>query len=141
MPGHAAYVGGDGHAVIIQYHDQGLPTGAGVIQALIGQAAGQSAVTHQRKDAVVLSQQGSGAGHTKGYGDGIGGVAGNERVVAALVRLGEAGKAIKLTKGREQISSVGEQLMHVGLVAYIKNQTVFGRVENPVDCNSQFNHA
>ena len=40
-------------------------TGAGVIQALIGQSAGRGAVANQGQNAVFLMLQGSRPGHTQ----------------------------------------------------------------------------
>ena len=45
MDRHAPYIGVNGHAVVVEDHNQGLPGGPGVVESLIGQAAGHGSVT------------------------------------------------------------------------------------------------
>ena len=54
MVGHAAHALGDGHAVVVEDDDEGFLAVPRVGQALIGQAAGEGAVTDQGQHAVVL---------------------------------------------------------------------------------------
>ena len=51
---HCPHVGIDGHAVVVEDDDQRLSAGAGVVQPLIGQPAGEGTVPDQGQDAVVL---------------------------------------------------------------------------------------
>ena len=69
--GHAAHVGGDGHAVVVEDDDELLPADAGVVQALIGKAAGERAVAHQDHNVVVLPLQGPGPGHAQTHGNRV----------------------------------------------------------------------
>ncbi len=99
MGGHGPHVEVDGHAVVVQNDNQGLAGGPGVVQPLVGQPSGEGPVADEGQDAVVLPSQGPGPGHAQGYGNGVGGVPGDEGVVDALVGLGEAGEAIQLAEG------------------------------------------
>jgi hypothetical protein len=66
--------------------------------------------------------------------------AGVPRAIAVVVTLGAQGKAIqstRLTHGVETSAATGEQLVDVGLVAYIKNKPVRGRVEDVVHGQGQ----
>ena len=53
VPGQAAHVGVNGHAVVVEKDDQGLAGGTGVVEALIGQSSGQGAVPDQRQNTVI----------------------------------------------------------------------------------------
>ena len=72
IPRHAAHVGHDGHAVVVEDNHQGLLAGPGVCQALVGKAAGESAVPQKGKDRVVLAGEGPGPGHAQGDGHRVG---------------------------------------------------------------------
>ena len=55
MAVHRSHIGVDGHAVVIQDHDQRLPGGAGVVEPLIGKAPREGPVPDQRQHRVVLA--------------------------------------------------------------------------------------
>ena len=96
--GQGPHVGGDGHAVVVQDHDEVLVEVAGVVQALEGHARGHGAVADHRDDPVALPLQAAGAGHPQGRGNGGGAVAGVEGVVGTLAALGEAAEAAVLRR-------------------------------------------
>ena len=52
--GHAPHVGVDGHAVVVEDHHHRLPGGPGVVEPLVGQAAGEGPVPDEGRHAVVL---------------------------------------------------------------------------------------
>ena len=54
MVRNGAHIGVDGHAVVVQNDDQVLPGGPGVVQSLIGKAAGQGAVADQGQNLIIL---------------------------------------------------------------------------------------
>ena len=138
---HRAYVWHNGHPVVVENDDQRLPAGARVIQALIGQAARQSTVAHQRDHIVVFPPQCPGPGHSQGNGNRVGRVAGNEGVMHTLAGLWEPGEAVQLTKRRKTVGAAGQKLMHIGLVSYVKNQSVFGCIKNTVDGDRELHDA
>ena len=137
MGGHGPHVGVDGHAVVVENDDQRLPGGPGVVEALVGQAAGQGAVADKGQDAVILALQGPGSGHAQRHGHRVGGMARDESVVLALVGLGEAGQAVQLPQGGELLLTPRQGLVDVALVAHVEPQPVRGGVEHPVDGHSQ----
>ena len=53
MGGHGPHIGVDGHAVVVEDDDERLPRGPGVVEALVGKAAGQGAVPDEGQDAVI----------------------------------------------------------------------------------------
>ena len=64
-------------------------------------------------------------------------MAGDEGVVFALLRLGEAGQAAHLPQGGHPIRPAGQYFMAVALVPHVEDQAVFGRVVHPVDGHGQ----
>lgn len=103
MGWHGSHIGADGHAVVIENHDQRFPRGSGIVEALVGKSAGQGTVSDQGQDAVMALLQSAGPGHTQRHGDRIGGVSGDKRVMDALVRLGETGQPVQLAQGGKQL--------------------------------------
>ena len=89
--GDTAHVFLDGHSVVVEDDHQILSALSGVGQPFIGQSAGESAVTDESDDLVILLLQRPRPRHAHGHGDRVGGVAGDEGIVVALLRLGEAG--------------------------------------------------
>ena len=128
-----AHIGVDGHAVVIEDDDEGLAGGSGVVESLVGKAAGEGPVPDEGQDLVVLVLQRPGPGHAQGHGDGVGCVPCNEGVVNALPGLGEAGEAIQLAEGGKKLLPPGESLMDIALVAHVKDQAVPLRIEAAVD--------
>jgi len=63
---------------------------------------------------------------------------GAERVIPALRALGEARKAAALTQGANAIATPGEDLMRIGLMPDVPDQTVARRVEHVVQGDRQF---
>ena len=135
--GDAAYVLLDGHTVVIEDDHQVLPALPGVGQPLVGQAAGEGAVADEGDDLVILLLQRPRPSHAHGHGDRVGGVAGNEGVVFALLRLGEAGQAAHLAQGGHPVGAAGQYFMAVALVSHVEHQAIFGRVVHPVDGHGQ----
>ena len=66
---------------------------------------------------------------------------GAERVVFALRPLGEAGQAAALAQRADASAPSGEDLVRIGLMADVPDQTVARRVENVVQRHGQFDHA
>ena len=66
---------------------------------------------------------------------------GHKRVGHALTGLGEAGKAPELPQSAKPVLPPGEQLMHVGLVAHVKNQAVPGGIIDSLQSHRQLHNA
>ena len=121
MLAHRADVAVDGHAVVIQNDNERL---AGVVQPLVGKAAGKRAVTNEGKHGVVLMLQGSRPRHAERDRDGVGSMSRNKSVMLALVRLRKARKPAVLTQRIETLFPSGQDLMRVALVSHVKHQPV-----------------
>ena len=140
MLAHRADVAVDGHTVVVEDNDQRLAGGAGVVESLIGKAAGERAVADEGKHAVILVQHRAGARHAERHGDGVGGVTGDEGVVYALAGLGKARDAAELPQRRKAVRAAGEYFMDVALMPHVKNEAVARRVEHAVDGDGQLHH-
>jgi hypothetical protein len=66
---------------------------------------------------------------------------GAERVVGALVALGEAVGPVALADAADAVAPPGEDLVRVGLVAHVPDQPVGGRVEDVVQGHRQLDDA
>ena len=132
-----AHVGVDGHAVVVEDDDEGLAGGSGVVESLVGKAAGEGPVPDEGQDLVVLVPQRPGTGHAQGHGHRIGGVTGDEGVMDALPGLRKAGEAVQLTEGRKKLLPTGEGLVDIALVAYVEDQAVPLRIEAAVDSHGE----
>ena len=64
-----------------------------------------------------------------------------ERVVVALGALGEAGQPARLAQGADALAPPGQDLVWIGLVADIPDQSVARRVEDMVQRHGQLDHA
>ena len=141
MVGNAAHVGGDGHAVVVEHHDHGLPGRAGVVKALKAEAAAQRAVANQHQHMVILMAQRPGPGHAQRHGYGVGGVSGEKGVVNALVGLGKAAESAELPQRGKQLPPPGQRLVDVALMAHVEHKPVPGCVKHPVNGHRQLHHA
>ena len=92
----------NGHAVIIEYYDHGLPGSTGIIEPLKAQAAGHGSVTNEGDDAVILTEQRSGVGHAQSNRHRVGRMAGHKGIVNTLMRLWKAGKTAHLPQSTEK---------------------------------------
>ena len=97
---------------------------AGVVQPLVGKAAGKRAIADEGKHGVVLMLQGSRPRHAKRDRDGVGSMSRNKSVMLALARLRKARKPAVLTQRIETLFPSGQNLMRVALVSHVKHQPV-----------------
>jgi len=140
MPGQPPHIGCNGHAIVVEDHDQRLAAGSGVVEPLKAQSAAHGAVADQGQDAVILSLERTGPGHTQSHRHRVGGVSGNERIMYALPWLGEAGQAAELPQGIKQLPPSGQRLVHIALVPHVEHQPVHGGVKHPVNGYRQLHH-
>ena len=66
---------------------------------------------------------------------------GAERIVVALGALGETGQSAAGAQGADAVAAAGEDLVRVGLVADVPDQTVARRIEDVMQCGGQFDDA
>ena len=64
-----------------------------------------------------------------------------ERIILALVALGEAGQATALPQRAHLVAPSGQDLVGIALVADIEDQLVIGRIEHGMDRHGEFHHA
>ena len=138
---HGADRGRDRHVVVVQHHDQARIHGAGIVERLIGHAAGHRAVADHRDDVVGLALDVARHGEAERRRHRGRGVAGAERVVGALAALGEAAEAAALAQRRQPVAPAGQHLVGIGLVADVPDQLVVGRVEHIVQRHGELDHA
>ena len=140
VTGDRADVRRDRHAVVIEQHDHRLAAGPGVVEALVGQPAGQRAVAHQGQHMIVFALERPCAGHAERDGDRVRRMPGDKRVMHALARLREAGKPALLAERIEPVHAAGQHLMDVALVADVE-QPVTAGIEYAVDGDRRLHDA
>jgi len=67
--------------------------------------------------------------------------AGPEGVEFALGPLGEAGQSAALTQSPDAVAPAGQDLVRIGLMPDIPDQTIVRRVEHVMQCHGQLDHA
>ncbi len=139
--GQATDILGDRHVVVVEDHQHvGVDVG-GVVERLEGHAGGQGAVADHRYALALLAFQTGGNGHAQRRTDAGAGVADAEGVVLALAAPREGGQAVLLAQGAHALTTAGEDLVWVGLVADIPHQAVIGGVEDVMQGDGQLDHA
>ena len=131
-----------GAAVIVHDdYDLAATVGGDVVHGFPGHAAGERAVADEHDGvAVVLTVNTVGARNAVGPGDRAGGVRGGNNVVLGLVAVGVAREAALLAQSLKRMTA-GHELVHVGLVAGVKEDVVLGGIENAVDAKGQLHNA
>src|SRR3954470_12289699 len=66
---------------------------------------------------------------------------GAERIVVAFGSLGETGQSAAGAQGADTVAASGQDLVRIGLMADVPDQTIAGRVENVVQGRGQFDDA
>ena len=130
-------------ATVVVDHDHDRAACRGdVVQRLPAHAAGERAVTDDGDNvAVAVPGQLEGLGQPVGIGQRRAGVAGLHPVVLALRARRIARKAVLLAQGVELVAATGQHLVHVGLVAGVEDDRIVRRVEHPVQCERELDHA
>ncbi len=131
----------DAHLVVVEDHDEVGLREAGVVQALVGEAARERAVTDDGDDVAGLAKGVARARVAQRRAHGGAGVAHAERVVLALAALGEAGESAAPAQGAESVAASSQELVHVGLVADVPDDPVARRIEDPVQGDRQLHDA
>ncbi len=138
VAGDRADVGRDRHAVVVEHdHDRRLQP-AGVVQRLVGDAAGERAVADHRDDLAVLADAlPHGLLEADRVADRGGGVAGAHDVVLGLEHRAERRQPLVLADAAEVGATPGQDLVRIGLVADVPEDLVPGRVEHAVQRHRQ----
>ena len=133
MPGNCADVRRDGHAVVVENHDQRLPARARVVKSLVGKPACKRAVSDEGDNTVVLLFQRPCPRHAERDRNGVGCMPGDKSVCDALRRVRKAGHTAELTQPVKAFCASGEQLVNIALMTDIKDKPVLFRVEHALD--------
>ena len=126
------------HIVVVQNDDQPAFGRAGIVHRLIGHARAHRPVADHRDDLVVAALQIARHRHAEAGGDRGRAVRRAERVVFALAAFGESGQAAARAQRADAVAPAGQNLMRIGLVADIPDQTVARRVEDVMQSDRQF---
>jgi hypothetical protein len=131
--GHRADVGSDRHAVVVQQDDDRGAAAAGLLDGLEGHPAGHGAVSDHRHHVGVLAVA---AAHRFLDPDRVAdrgrGVAGPHDVVLGFVDGAERGQASVLADRREGVTSPGQHLVGIRLMADVPEDLVPRGVEHRV---------
>ncbi|GCD70756.1 hypothetical protein NBRC3280_3391 [Acetobacter pasteurianus NBRC 3280] len=146
---HGPHRWGNGHLVVVQDDNQPFRTGAshgGVVHGLIRHTGGNGAITNHGNHiafavaGVFLRPQVVGHGHAESGGNGGGGMGCAKRIVFAFRAAGKAGQATRLAQGADPVTSPGQNLVRVGLVAHIPDHLVIRGVKHRMQGNCQLHN-
>ena len=114
---------------------------ADVVECLVTRPGGQRSIAddgdHERVGRVVLRRDRD----AEGVGKSGAGMAGSQRVVLALGRLGKSGQAAHCSDGSELFVSAGYEFVGVGLIGRVPDQPIFRALKHAVDCECQLHGA
>ncbi len=128
----------DGHVVVVEDHQQvGIAAGAGIVQSLERQAARHRRIADHGHHLALLAPQLRGLGHAERRRDRHRGVAAAEGVVGAFGHAREAADAAHAAVAAERLATAGDDLVTIGLVAYVPHDAVVRRVVDIVQCGRQ----
>ena len=134
--GPGAYV--DGHAVVVENHQQVAFGSSGVVQAFECHTPCHGPVSDDGDMLPVFFPLQVGCdGHSQGRRDGSGRMPCAESIVFAFVARGESAQTAQATDGRELLLASGQNLMAVSLMPHIPDDTVVGRIENIMQGHGQ----
>ena len=137
IPGESPHIPADGHGVVVQNNNQVGFAAPGVVQSLIGHAAGKGAVPDNSHGAKVVAPHFIGAGRRIGGRNRSGAVPNGKGVVNAFARLREPRDSSRLTQGGKLLPAAGDDFMGIALMAHVPHHRIFRRVKNPVDGKGQ----
>lgn len=135
--GERAHVGTDRHVVVVEDHEHVGIRGAGVVEPLVGQSAGQGAVADHRHHVAVNALQLVGLGDAQCGRDRHRSVARAEGVVGTLRHAGEPADAVQLAVRMERFAAAGQDLVGIGLMTHVPDDLVLRRVIDVVQGHGQ----
>ncbi len=128
--GDRADVRGDRHLVVVEDHDELALQSPGVVERLVGEAAGQRAVAEHGEDLLIAAGEVARQRHPERGRHRRAGVTGAERIVRRLAAHRKARQAAALANGAESLAPSGEHLVHVRLMADVPHEPVGRKVEH-----------
>src|SRR5438445_788103 len=136
-----ADVGRDRHTVVVQDDDDVAARIAGVVQSLVGQAAGHRAVADDGDDRECQSVQVASRRHPVRRRQRRARVTGAELIVLALAPPEESRQSALLPQRGEAVIAAGENLPRIALVADVPDDLVMRRIECGAQRHCQLDHA
>ncbi len=115
--------------------------GARVVHRLVGHARRHGAVADDRDDRIVAVSEVARDRHAEARGDRGRGMGGAEWVVFALGAFGEARETAALPERANTLAPPGQDLMRIGLMADVPDQSIARRVEDIVQGDREFDDA
>ncbi len=141
VPVERADVGRDRHGVVVQHHQKVGAACAGMVERLEGLPGGHGAVADDGHGLARQALHPEGLGEAQRGADRGAGVSRAERIVGALVALGETGQAAELAQGGHGLAATREDLVRIGLVADVPDQRVVGKVQYAMQGEGQLDRA
>ena len=131
----------DRHIVVIQNDDQAFVARACVVHRFVGHAGAHRAITDHCDDIVRATAEVTRHGHAERRRNRCRGMRGAEWIVGTLIALRETRQPARLTQRANAIAPSRQNLMRVRLMSDVPDQTIFRRVENPMQRDRQLDDA
>ena len=131
----------DGPLVIVQNHNQPFGVVSDVVQGLVRNSAREGRVAGNRDHVFLAARLVAGNGHAKRRRERRAGVPRAVAIVRTFGAQHEPVQAARSAYGVEPVPAPGQQLVHVGLVAHVKQEHVVRRMENIVQRDGELHDA
>jgi len=136
-----AHVAVNGPLVVIEDHDEAAGLVGNVVECFKRDAVGEGGVSGQGDDMLMAAGDVTRHSHAQCRRERRAGVPRSVGVVLALAAQHEAIQTAGLAQRIKAIGAARQQLVHIRLMADVKNEAVLRRVKHIVHCDSQLNHA
>src|SRR5208337_2617966 len=93
-----------------------------------------------RDDVIIAAFEIAGDGHSEARRYRGGGMTGAEGVVFALKALGETGEPAARAQRAYAVAATGQNLVWIGLMSNVPDNSVARRVEHIMQCNRELDH-
>ena len=137
----AAVVLGDGHIIVVDKDDEVAVQLGRIVERLERFAAAERTVADDGYHIAVLALEVAALRQTARKAHRGGGVADDEVVVLALVRIAVTGNVVVVLLVQECILTAGQHLVRIGLVGNVEHELVFRGLKNAVQRNGGLHHA
>ncbi len=131
----------DAHAVVVEDHDDAALVVTDVVQTLECHSGRERSVADDGDDVEVVVPQIARERHPMRRGDRGARVPGAELVVLGLRTYEESRDPSELAKRIEALTTTGEHLVHVRLVAGVPHDLVAGRLEHAMQRDAELDRA
>jgi len=136
--GHGPDVGGYGHLVVVENHDQPVSQFSALIETLQSQAGGHGTIADDGYHLTFFPQVPHRLCYAESGRDGGTAMPDVEHIVGTFLSLGETTDPASRAKGVELVPSAGYQFVGVGLMPHIPDDLVLRHLENVMKGQGQF---